>query len=348
MMTKKTVSELAALVGGTVDGDGALEIRGVGSLETAGPGALSFYGNQKYKSELEKTAASAVLVPLDAALGSQRTWIRVSQPHLAFARIAQVFHLKKRPPPGISPKAFVDPEARVDASATVMAGAFIASGARVGPRSVLYPGVYLGEKAEVGADTVLSPNVSVMDGCSIGARCLVHANAVIGADGFGFALDASVPEHVKIPQMGRVRIEDDVEIGAGSCVDRATIGETVIKRGAKIDNLVQIGHNCTVGALSILCAQVGLSGTTELGTGVVLGGQVGLAGHLHVGDGAQVAAQSGVMSDLEAGSKMMGSPAISLKDHLRSVALTARLPELYRELKALKKRLDALTKGNPQ
>jgi UDP-3-O-[3-hydroxymyristoyl] glucosamine N-acyltransferase len=191
---------------------------------------------------------------------------------------------------------------------------------------------------------VLKPNVSVMEDCVVGSRCLFHAGVVIGADGFGFAFDIAVPEHVKIPQVGIVRIGDDVEIGANSCIDRATTGETVIGPGTKIDNLVQVGHNSTVGKLSILCAQVGLSGSSNLGTGVILAGQVGVAGHLRIGDMAKVGAQAGVMSEVPDGETVLGAPAIPHMDFMRSAALFKKLPEMNREIKELKKQLAELLK----
>jgi len=343
----KTASQLAALVGGTLEGDD-VQISGVSGLEQAQSGQLSFYGNQKYKKQLAETKASAVLVPDDAPARGQKTYIKVPHPHLAFARIAQVFHPPKKHVAGVSPKATVHATATVDPTATVMDHAFVAAGAQVGARAVLYPGVYVGEDARIGADTVLSANVSVMDRCVVGARCLLHPSAVIGADGFGFALDMSVPEHVKIPQAGIVRVEDDVEIGACSCVDRATTGETVVGKGAKIDNLVQVGHNSTVGPLSILCAQVGLSGTTELGTGVVLAGQVGVAGHLRIGDMAKIGAQAGVISDIDDGAVVLGAPAMPSRDFMRSSAIFMKLPELNRELRDLRRRLEALEKGKTE
>lgn len=340
----KTAREVAALVGGTVDGDASVELSGVAGLEQAQPGQLSFYGNQKYKQALADTKASVVLVPPDAPPRGAKTYVVVPHPHLAFARVAQAFHPKKTYEPGISPKATVHPSAQVDPTATVMDFVTVSAGAHVGARAVLHPGVYLGEFARVGDDTVLAANVAVMDRCTVGARCLVHPNAVLGADGFGFALDLSVPEHVKIPQVGIVRVEDDVEIGACTCIDRATTGETVVGRGTKIDNLVQVGHNSTVGPLSILCAQVGLSGTTELGQGVVLAGQVGVAGHLRIGDLAKVGAQAGVMHDIDDGAVVLGAPAMPSRDFMRSTAIFQKLPELQRELRELKKRLEALEK----
>jgi UDP-3-O-[3-hydroxymyristoyl] glucosamine N-acyltransferase len=222
--------------------------------------------------------------------------------------------------------------------------AVVGEDTQVGAHAVLFPGVYLGANVTIGARTVLKANVSVMDRCSVGERCLLHPGVVIGADGFGFALDMSKPEHVKIPQAGIARVEDDVEIGANACVDRATTGETVVGRGSKIDNLVQVGHNSTIGALSILCAQVGLAGTTELGTGVVLAGQVGVAGHLRIGDLAKVGAQAGVMADIPDGETVMGTPSLQAREFMKSHAVFSRLPELHRELRDLKRRLAALEK----
>ncbi len=343
--TGRRLAELATLVGGEVDGDASILVTGVAGLEAARPGELSFYGNQKYKKALGATKASAVLVTAGAPPRGETTFVRVPHPHLAFARIAAVFHPRKQHPPGVEPGAHLHPSAQVDGAATVMAGATVAAGAVVGPRAVLYPGAYVGEQARVGADTWLYPNVFVADRCVVGERCVLHAGAAVGADGFGFAFDPEGPAHVKIPQAGIVRVEDDVEIGANACVDRATTGETVIGRGTKIDNLVQVGHNSTVGPLSILCAQVGLSGSTEVGTGAVLAGQVGSAGHLRIGDMAKVGAQAGVMHDIDDGAIVIGSPAIPHKDFMRSASLYARLPELAKDLRELKKRLDALEKG---
>ncbi|MBL8919790.1 MAG: UDP-3-O-(3-hydroxymyristoyl)glucosamine N-acyltransferase [Myxococcaceae bacterium] len=339
----RQLSELAALVSGEVLGDPSLPIAGVAGLEQAQAGHLSFYGNQKYKKQLQASKASAVLVPRDSAPSDRGVvYVRVDNPHLAFARIAQEFAPKRTYTPGIAAGAFVDASAQVDPSATVMAGATISAGARVGARSVVGPGCYLGERTRIGDDSVLVANVSVLEECLVGSRCLLHPGVVLGADGFGFAFDASVPAHIKIPQTGIVRVEDDVEIGANSCVDRATTGETVVGHGAKIDNLVQVGHNSVIGPMSILCAQVGLSGSTELGTGVVLAGQVGVAGHLRIGDLAKVGAQAGVMSDVDDGATVLGAPQMPAKDFMRSAAVFSRLPELQRQVRELLKRLEAL------
>ncbi|MER2563169.1 MAG: UDP-3-O-(3-hydroxymyristoyl)glucosamine N-acyltransferase [Myxococcaceae bacterium] len=339
----RRLSELAALVSGEVLGDASTLISGVAGLEQAKAGQLSFYGNQKYKKQLGASAATAVLVPRDNEPSDRGVvYVRVDNPHLAFARIAQEFAPKRTFVAGVAKGAHVDATAVVEATATVMAGATIASGARIGARSVIGPGCYVGERARIGDDTTLVANVSVMEECVVGSRCLFHSGVVIGADGFGFAFDPSVPAHIKIPQTGIVRIEDDVEIGANSCVDRATTGETVVGHGSKIDNLVQVGHNSVIGPMSILCAQVGLSGSTELGTGVVLAGQVGVAGHLRIGDLAKVGAQAGVMSDVDDGATVLGAPQMPAKDFMRSTAIFMRLPELSKQLRELQRRLEAL------
>lgn len=330
------------MVQGTVEGDPSILIDGVCGLEEARPGQLSFFGNPRYRRLLDSTRASAVLVGTQVPPRRDSTYIRVANPHLAFARLAQLFHPRKAHAPGIAPGAQVHPEARVDASATVMAGATVGANAVIGAHAVLYPGVYVGIGAAVGDDSTLHPNVTVADGCIVGRRCIAHASAVVGADGFGFAFDPAATEHVKIPQAGIVRLEDDVELGACSCVDRATTGETVVGRGSKIDNLVQIGHNCHIGPFSVLCAQVGLSGSTELGTGVMMGGQSGSAGHLRIGSLAKVGAQSGLMSDAPDGAELIGSPVLPLKSWLRSMAVFAKLPEVHRLVKELEKRLGRL------
>ena len=341
--TQRPLSELAALVTGEVLGDGSMSIGGVAGLEEARAGQLSFFGNQKYKKELAATGASAVLVSRDTPPSDRGViYVRVDNPHLAFARIAQEFAPRRTYVLGVAAGAYVDPTASIDPTATVMAGATISSGARIGARAVVGPGCYLGERTRVGDDSVLVANVSILEECLVGSRCLLHPGVVIGADGFGFAFDASVPAHIKIPQTGLVRIEDDVEIGANSCVDRATTGETVVGAGSKIDNLVQVGHNSLIGPMSILCAQVGLAGSTELGTGVVLGGQVGVSGHLRIGDLARVGAQAGVMSEVGDGEIVNGSPQMDAKDYMRSAAVFRRLPELHRLMRDLQRRLDVL------
>lgn len=338
--------ELAALVGGELQGDGELPIRGVNGLSQAAPGELSFYANPRYRAQLQGTKASAVLLAAqpDAALPAGLSTVRVSNPHLAFARISVAFHPAPAFEPGLRPGASVHPEAKVASTAAVMTQAVVERGACVGERSVLFPGAYVGEGAVVGDDCVLHPGACVLRGCILGNRVVLHACAVVGADGFGYAFDAEKPEHFKIPQAGIVRVEDDVDVGACSCIDRATLGETLIGRGTKIDNLVQIAHNVKVGPLSLICAQAGVAGSTELGTGVVLAGQVGVVGHLKVGNLAKIGAQSGVAQDVPDGAVLSGSPAFDHRQWLKSSAAYEKLPELVKELRALRRRVEALEK----
>jgi UDP-3-O-[3-hydroxymyristoyl] glucosamine N-acyltransferase len=334
-------------VGGELLGDAELPITGLNGLAEARPGDVSFYGNTKYRRQYETTQASAVLVGSNESAREGKALIRVSNPHLAFARLLKLFQQPEPLTAGVSAQAHVHPKAYVHREATVMAGATVEQGASVGARSVLFPGAYVGPGARIGEDCVLHPNVTVTERCQVGSRVILHASCVVGADGFGFAFNPEGeqgPEHFKIPQTGIVRIEDDVEVGACTCIDRATIGETVIGRGTKIDNLVQIAHNVKVGPLSLICAQAGVSGSAELGTGVVLAGQVGVVGHIRVGDMAKVGAQSGVAHDVEDGQVVSGSPAIPHREWLRSSAALGQLADLVKEVRTLRRRVEQLEK----
>jgi UDP-3-O-[3-hydroxymyristoyl] glucosamine N-acyltransferase len=346
-LTPRRLGDLAAHVGGEVLGDAGLQIRGLNGLVEASPGELSFYGNTRYRKQYEATRASAVLVGLEASPREGLSLVRVANPHLAFAQISRLLHPVTTYPAGVSPGARVHAEATVHPDATVMAGATVEQGARVGARTVLFPGVYVGEAAQVGDDCVLHPNVTVREHCVVGSRVILHASCVVGADGFGFAFNAEGaqgPEHYKIPQVGIVRIEDDVEVGACTTIDRATLGETLIGRGTKIDNLVQIAHNVKVGPLSLLCAQAGVSGSSELGTGVVLAGQVGVVGHIRLGDMVRVGAQSGVAQDVEDGQTVSGTPAMPHKEWLRASAAVGQLGDLIKEVRTLRRRVEMLEK----
>jgi UDP-3-O-[3-hydroxymyristoyl] glucosamine N-acyltransferase len=345
--TPRRLGELAAHVGGELLGDTGQLIHGLNGLAEAGPGDVSFYGNTRYRRQFEATRASAVLVGRDEPAREGVALIRVGNPHLAFARLLTLFEVRERPAAGVRPGAHVHPEARVHAEAVVMAGATVEKGASVGARTVLYPGVYVGEAASLGDDCTLYPNVTVRERCLVGSRVILHASCVVGADGFGFAFDAegeNGPQHYKIPQTGIVRIEDDVEVGACTCIDRATIGETVVGRGTKLDNLVQLAHNVKVGPLTLICAQAGVSGSSEVGTGVVLAGQVGIVGHIRVGDLAKVGAQSGVAQDVEDGQTVSGTPAMPHREWLRASAATGQLADLLKEVRALRRRVEQLEK----
>ncbi len=335
-----TLAELAARVGGEVSGDGSLRVEAVAPLEAAGPTDVSFFSNRKYRRAFEASRAGAVVVEPDEKVPAGRTVLRVRNAYLAFARISTLFHPPREALPEVSPDAVVHPSAAVHPSAQVMPLASVGPNASVGARTILFPGVQIGEGARVGADCVLYQNVVVREQCVIGDRVILQPGCVIGSDGFGFAFDPEGegrgPRHYKVPQIGNVVVEDDVEIGANSCVDRATLGVTRIGRGAKIDNLVQIAHNVEVGPLSILASQVGISGSTKLGMGVVAWGQAGLVGHITVGDRANIAAQAGVSADIEAGGRVAGSPATPDVQWARNSAVFNRLTEMRRELRELR------------
>ena len=342
-----TLSELAARVGGEVSGDGAVAIERIASLEEAGPGDLSFFSNKKYRAAFEGSRAAAVVVEPDVSVPAGRTVLRAPNAYLAFAKIATLFHPPVEAMPVIAEEAFVAPSARVDPSAELMPFAYVGPDAVVGARCILFPGAFVGAGARLGDDCVLWPNAVVRDRCTLGDRVVLEPGCVVGSDGFGFAFDpegeqGSGPRHYKVPQIGTVIVEDDVELGANTCVDRATLGATVIGRGVKVDNLVQLAHNVQVGPLSLLIAQVGIAGSTKLGAGVIAAGQVGIVGHLTVGDGAKLAAQSGIMNDVEPGAVLMGSPAVPKGERLRQEALVRRLPALARRVAELEKKIEEL------
>jgi len=297
------VSEIVALVGGRYDGPADRAIRGVNTLAEAGGDQLSFLSNPKYASQLATTRAGAILVANDAA-GDDARYVRVPNPYLAWAMVIERWFTPRGMAAGISPQASIAPTATIGANVSV--GAFAS----------------IGDDVVVGDDTVIYPNVTIYARSVIGSRCIIHSGTVIGADGYGFALEKG--RHRKVPQIGIVRIGDDVEIGAGCTIDRASIGETVIGEGTKIDDQVMIGHGAKVGRHCLLVAQVGIAGSTELGDYVVVAGQSGFAGHLKIGDRVQVAAKSAVLSDVPADTKVMGSPAMPFRDFARREAWLKR------------------------
>jgi UDP-3-O-[3-hydroxymyristoyl] glucosamine N-acyltransferase len=341
-----TLAELARRVGGVVQGDGTLPVEGVAPLEDAGPTELSFFSNKKYRKAFEASRAGAVLVEPELDVPAGRTVLRVKNAYLAFARVSTLFHPPREAVPEVSPLAVVHPTASVHPSAQVMPLACVGPDARVGARSIVFPGAQVAEGARVGEDCLVYHNVVIRERCVIGDRVILQPGCVIGSDGFGFALDmegeGKGPRHYKVPQVGVVVVEDDVEIGANTCVDRATLGVTRIGRGAKIDNLVQIAHNVEVGPLSILASQVGISGSTRLGMGVVAWGQVGIVGHLTIGDRVTINAQSGVAHDLEPGARVAGTPATADVAWARNSAVFNRLTEMRRELRELRAEVERL------
>jgi len=331
--------ELAGRLGCELLGDGEVEIRGVSGLERAGPGDLTFLANPRYAPLLATTRAAAVIV----ASANESTLPRLvsENPYLAFARAVGLICPPARPEPGVHPSAQVHPTAVLGTGVHVGALAVVGARARVGARSVLHPQVVVYDEVTIGEDCLLHSGVQVRERCRLGDRVIVQNGAVIGGDGFGFARDAEGRYH-KFPQVGTVVIEDDVEIGALTAVDRAALGETRIGRGSKLDNLVQVGHSVTVGSDTVLCGQVGIAGSSRVGSGVTLAGQVGVAGHLTIGDRVIATAQTGIPSSVEPGTVVSGYPAIENRAWLRSSALFARLPELQKRVRELERRLESL------
>ncbi|MGH9459066.1 MAG: UDP-3-O-(3-hydroxymyristoyl)glucosamine N-acyltransferase [Thermoanaerobaculia bacterium] len=332
-MPSVTIGEIADLVEGDFSGDRGRRITGARSLSDAGPEDLSFLANARYQAQLAATRAGAVLVEKGMA-GESSRWIRVRDPYYALARVLHTFFAEiPLPPPGVSPLASVDPSARLGADVRIGPFAVVGPDARIGDRVVLFDGVSVGAGASIGSDTRIYARAVVYHGCVVGSRCIVHSGAVIGADGFGFATHEGV--HHKIPQIGIVRIEDDVEIGAGTAIDRAALGETVIGEGTKIDNLVQVGHNVRIGRGCFLVAQVGIAGSTEIGDYCSIGGQAGVTGHIRLGSRVMVAAQAAVMKDFDGPVTVAGTPARPLREHLRAEASIRKLPELIERVDAL-------------
>jgi len=333
-----TLAELAERLGGRAEGDRELVLSGAAGLAEAGPADVTFIAGARLVPAAAAGQAGAVLLPDGLELPG-RNLIRVKCPRLAFAGALALFHPVTHPPAGIHPAAHVEAGAVVDLSASISAFSFVGAGARIGARAVLHPFTYVGAGSAIGDDALLYPGAIVRERVSLGARVIVHSGAVIGSDGFGYVFDGSA--HRKIPQVGTVEIGDDVEIGSCTTVDRATTGATRIGRGTKIDNLVQVGHNVSLGEHVILVSQVGISGSVAIGDGAVLGGQVGVGDHLRIGDGARVAARAGVMGNVAAGAVVAGFGPQRHGDFLRSQAVFDQLPQLRRRVIELERRLAA-------
>ena len=339
-MAEMTLSELAAFLGGDLTGPGDAIVRGVASIETAGPDQVTFLANKRYERHVDSTAAAAVIVSADYA-GAGKSLIRCKDPYFAFRQAMVAFYGYRRPHfDGIDARANIEPGAHVDAAAKVAAFVTVAAGASVGAGSVLYPGVYVGPRARIGKDCTLYPNVTIYDGCVLHDRVTVHAGSSIGQDGFGYATHAG--RHEKIPQAGWVELEDDVEIGACCTIDRATMGATIIGAGTKFSNLVAIGHGTQMGKGCLMVAQAGIAGSTTVGNYCVFAGQSGVVGHIRIGDGVKVAAQSGVTNDLPPNEEVLGSPAIPRAQARRAMMSAARLPQLRSEVQRLAREVQAL------
>jgi UDP-3-O-[3-hydroxymyristoyl] glucosamine N-acyltransferase len=336
---KKKLKELALWVDGTVVGDGEIEISGVAAIEEARAGEITFISNPKYLSNLNTTGASAVIVSKEVTQ-ADKALLCVTHPKLAFARILTLFSQEPYQPRGIDSNAWVSPTAKLGKDLTLYPFVYIGDRCSIGDRVTLYPGVYVGEDSSIGEDSILYPNVSVYSRTLIGSRVILHSGVVVGSDGFGYEKEGR--KNVKIPQVGRVEIEDDVEIGANTTIDRATFSKTVIRKGVKIDNLVQVAHNVTIGEDSIIVAQVGISGSTKIGSNVTLAGQVGVVPQVDLGDNVMVGAQAGVTHDLPANQGYLGSPALPHREFLRAITTFPKLPEMKKTLLDLEKRIEKM------
>jgi len=332
--------EIAAQLGCRLEGDGEIEIQRLAGIEQARAGELTFFVNPKYSSHLRSTGASAVILG-ERAEAAPCAMLRTANPYLAFARAMELLAPRPAAAPGIHRLACVAQTANVSAEASIGPFVSVGSGARIGARTVLHPHVVIGDEAVIGDDCVIHARVSVRDRVTIGNRVVIQDGAVIGSDGFGFA-HQSDGTHYKIPQIGGVVVEDDVEVGANTTIDRPAVGETRIGAGTKIDNLVQVAHGVTIGRNVLLAAQVGIAGSTTIEDSVTLAGQVGVAGHLTLGKGVVASAQTGIPNSVEAGTFVSGYPAIDNRDWLKASAVFRRLPELRKALTALQRRLDDL------
>jgi UDP-3-O-[3-hydroxymyristoyl] glucosamine N-acyltransferase len=337
-----TAKQIADLIQGKVEGNEQATVRTFAKIEEGVPGAISFLSNPKYTHYIYETKSSVVLVNEDAVFEKpvSTTLIRVKNAYECVAKLLQFYESAKPRKTGIDPLASISPKATIGEDVYIGAFAVIGDGAVIGNGSQIYPHVVIGDGVTIGANCVLYANVTIYQGCKLGNNVTIHAGAVIGADGFGFAPNAE--GYDKIPQIGIVVIEDDVEIGANTCVDRSTMGQTIIHKGVKLDNLIQVAHNCEIGENTVMSAQVGMAGSTKIGKWCMVAGQAGFAGHIHIGDQTLVGAQSGLMKDTKPGDKVMGSPAINHLTYMKSRALDPKLPEMYRQIAALQRELNEL------
>ena len=338
-----TAKQIAEFVEGRVEGDEQTTVSTFAKIEEGARGALSFLSNPKYLHYIYQTQSSIVLINEDVQLEKpvQPTLIRVKNAYESVARLLQLYESMKPRKTGIDPLAFISPKATVGGNVYVGAFAYVADGAVIGDGTQIFPHAYIGEQVQVGTQCTIFPNVTIYQGCRLGNGVTIHAGTVIGADGFGFAPNQEGYE--KIPQIGIVIIEDNVEIGANTCIDRSTMGQTVIHKGVKLDNLIQVAHNCEIGENTVMSAQAGLAGSTKVGAWCMVGGQAGFAGHIHIADKTFIGAQSGIIKDTKGnGETLLGSPGMDPKVFFKAKAIYSKLPDMYRQLAALQKEVEAL------
>lgn len=339
-----SAKQIAEFIGGRVEGNENATVHTFAKIEEGQEGAISFLSNPKYTHYLYETKSTIVLVNDDLELENDvnATLIRVKNAYEAVAKLLQLYASMMPKKKGIAPSASISPKASIGKDVYVGAFAVIGEGSVIGDGTVIYPHTVIGDNVHIGEGCLFYPNITIYDGCRIGNHVTIHAGTVIGADGFGFA--PNVEGYEKIPQIGVVIIEDNVEIGANTCIDRSTMGATVIHKGVKLDNLIQVAHNCEIGENTVMSAQVGIAGSTKVGSWCMFGGQVGLAGHITIGDHVNLGAQSGVPSSLKANQTLIGTPPMEPTPYFKSQAIFRRLPDLYKEMSALRKEIEELKK----
>ena len=336
-----TLGKIAEVVGGEVLGDKGFIITGINSLDDAGPSEISFLADRRYREAAGKTRAGAILISRDDP-SFKGVRVLVSNPELSYAKVAAVFATPLSRYPGVSGEAVIHENSLIGNDVSIYPLVYVGEGAEIGDETTIFPGVFIGERVKIGKRSLIYPNVTIMRDCLIGNDVIIHSGSVIGDDGFGFVRDGA--SSIKIPQTGIVQIDDNVEIGVNNCIDRAALGKTWIKRGVKTDNLVQIAHNVVIGEDSIIVAQAGISGSSNVGRGVIIGGQVGVVDHVEIGDRAMIAAQSGIVKSIPPGEIVSGTPAFSHRLHLKTSSLTKRLPEFNQRLRDLEKKIKELEK----
>ncbi len=335
-----SASQIADLIGGKIEGNPETRINNVSKIEEGQPGTLSFLANPKYTPYIYSTLASAVIVGDDfiAEQAISATLIRVSDSYKAFATLLDVYSKLKSNKTGIEPSAVIASSAKIGDNAYIGGLAYIGENVQIGKGSKIHPQVFVGDNVKIGEDTVVHSGTRIYADCVIGSHCLIHSGTVIGGDGFGFAPNSD-NNYSKVPQIGNVILEDYVEIGANTTIDRATLGSTIIRRGVKLDNLIQVAHNVEIGENTVIAAQTGVAGSTKIGKNCMIGGQVGIVGHLTIGNDVKIAAQSGIGTNIKDGEIVQGSPAFAVGDYRRSYVVFTKLPELYKKINELEKAL---------
>lgn len=340
---KLSVKEIADIVGGTVHGLDDIVISELSKIEEAKNGSLSFIANEKYNHFISKTSASALIIGKNFEIPQDHlpTLIKVDDPYLCFATILNIFNKKQQIIKGIHPSAIIETENTIDPSTSIGANVFIGKECKIGKEVVIHPNCTIGNNVTIKDYTILYPSVNIYQDCLIGKNCIVQSGVIIGADGFGFASN-SENKFDKVAQIGNVIIEDHVEIGSNTTIDRATMGSTIIREGVKLDNLIQVAHNVEIGKNTIIAAQTGIAGSTKIGQNCMIGGQVGIVGHLQIGDNVKIAAQSGISSNISDNNIVQGSPAFSISDYKRAYVYFKKLPQLNLLVNKIEKQLNTL------